>query len=278
MSSATFDWGPRLAGGPLFLGILNLTPDSFSDGGHYLDLEAALAQARSLVAAGARMLDLGAESTRPGAAPVSEDTEWQRLAPVLARLRAELPDTPLSLDTRHATVAARGLEAGVAVLNDVTGFADPAMLDLARSTSCGLIAMRSRVADGHLQMPPYDDPAPRRADLAFAELRVVRDRLCLAGIPDARTLLDPGFGFGTTFLEDLALWQALPEMPGALGWPGDRFCIGISRKRFLVARAGTPGLAPALRDPLTAAAHAEALGWGFRVFRTHAIVAPGQPL
>jgi dihydropteroate synthase len=278
VSSAPFDWGPLLRGGPLFIGILNLTPDSFSDGGRYLDPEAALAQAQRLVAAGAGMLDLGAESTRPGSVPVSKDTEWERLAPVLARLRTELPDVPLSLDTRHAVVAARGLEAGVAVLNDVTGFSAPAMLDLARSTFCGCIAMRSRLTDEHLLMPPYDDPTPGRADAAIAELRVVRDRLCLAGVPDARILLDPGFGFGTTFQEDLALWQALPELPGDLGWPGDHFCIGISRKRFLAARAGTPGLAPALRDPLTAAAHAEALGWGFRVFRTHAIVAPGQPL
>ena len=278
MSSAPFDWGPLLGGGPLFIGILNLTPDSFSDGGRYLAPDDALAQAQRLVAAGAGMLDLGAESTRPGSAPVSEDTEWERLAPVLARLRMELPDVPLSLDTRHAVVAARGLEAGVAVLNDVTGFSAPTMLELARSTSCGCIAMRSRVADEHLLMPPYDDPTPGRADAAIAELRVVRDRLCLAGVPDARILLDPGFGFGTTFQEDLALWQALPELPGALGWPGDHFCIGISRKRFLAARAGTPGLAPALRDSLTAAAHAEALGWGFRVFRTHAIVAPGLSL
>ena len=278
MSSAPFDWGPHLAGGPLFIGILNLTPDSFSDGGRYLDPDAALAQAQHLVAAGAGMLDLGAESTRPGSAPVSEDTEWERLAPVLALLQRELPQTPLSLDTRHTVVAARGLEAGAAVLNDVTGFSTPAMLDLARSTSCGLIAMRSRVVNEHLLMPPYDDPTPGRADAAIAELRVVRDRLCLAGVPDARILLDPGFGFGTTFQEDLALWQALPELPGALGWPGDHFCIGISRKRFLAARAGTPGLAAALRDPLTAAAHAEVLGWGFRVLRTHAIAASGQPL
>ena len=82
MRSAPFDWGPRLAGGPLFIGILNLTPDSFSDGGRYLDPHAAMAQAQRLVAAGAGMLDLGAESTRPGSAPVSEDTEWERLAPV----------------------------------------------------------------------------------------------------------------------------------------------------------------------------------------------------
>jgi dihydropteroate synthase len=99
----------------------------------------------------------------------------------------------------------------------------------------------------------------------------VRDGLNGAGIPSDRVLLDPGFGFGTTFLEDLALWEALQGLPKALAWPPERICLGLSRKRFLAARAGTPGLAPAQRDELTALAHAEAIRWGYRVFRTHAI-------
>lgn len=266
-----FDWGPLLKGGPLFIGILNLTPDSFSDGGRFLAPEAALAQARALVAAGAGMLDLGAESTRPGAAPVSATTEWERLEPVLAALGEQLPAIPLSLDTRHAGVAARGLAAGVAVLNDATGFSDPAMLDLAGGSSCGLIAMRSRREGAGFHMPPYDDPTPRDAEAAIRELCAVRDRLLQAGVFGTRILLDPGFGFGTTFREDLALWQALPRLPEALTWPVERFCLGISRKRFLAARAGAPGLPPGQRDGLTADAHAEARRWDYRVFRTHAI-------
>lgn len=253
------------------MGILNLTPDSFSDGGRFTDLEAALAQARSLAGSGARMLDLGAESTRPGAAPVDAETEWSRLAPVIAALKTHLPGLPLSLDTRHAAVAARGLEAGIAVLNDVTGFSDPGMLDLARRSDAGLIAMRSRLSGSGFHMPPYEDPAPADAARAMAELRLVRDRLRTAGVDDGRVLLDPGFGFGTTYLEDLALWEALPRLPEALEWPAERFCIGISRKRFLAARAGAPGLAPSLRDPLSAEAHAEAFKWGYRVFRSHAL-------
>jgi dihydropteroate synthase len=266
-----FDWGPLLTGGPLFIGILNLTPDSFSDGGLFTDQEAALAQARRLLEAGAGMLDLGAESTRPGAAAIPPDREWDRLEPVLDHLHLALPHLLLSLDTRHAEVARRGLEAGISVLNDVTGFSDLAMLNLARESACGLIAMRSRRKAEGFHMPPYEDPAPNGPDAAIAELRVVRDRLRGAGIQDRRLLLDPGFGFGTTFVEDRALWDALPQLPSALAWPAERICIGISRKRFLAARSGQPALPPSQRDDLTRSAHAEAMAWGYRVFRTHAI-------
>lgn len=266
-----FDWGPLLKGGPLFIGILNLTPDSFSDGGQFLEPDTALAQALDLVRHGARMLDLGAESTRPGAIRVDEATEWHRIEPVLSRLAGALPNLPLSLDTRHAEVAARGLAKGVSVINDVTGFSDPDMLALIQASACGLIAMRSRKHGQGFHMPPYDDPAPMDAAEAITELLDVRDRLHGAAIPARRVLLDPGFGFGTTYLEDLALWEALPSLPQALTWPPERICIGLSRKRFLANRAGNPNLPPAQRDGLTGAAHAEAIAWGYRVFRTHAI-------
>jgi dihydropteroate synthase len=260
-----------LKGGPFFIGILNLTPDSFSDGGQFLDPEAALAQARHLVQAGARMLDLGAESTRPGAAPVGAATEWARLEAVLSLLTKSLPDIPLSLDTRHADVAAHGLTAGASVINDVTGFSDSHMLNLALTSSCGLIAMRSRQLGQKLHMPPYRDPEPKDAAAAITELGAIRDRLQGAGVQPERVLLDPGFGFGTTYLEDLALWEALPRLPESLAWPAERICIGISRKRFLAARAGVPDLPPAGRDDLTREAHTEAIHRGYRVFRTHAI-------
>ena len=271
MTTDSFQWGPLVKSGPLFIGILNLTPDSFSDGGQFMDPESALAQARLLVQTGARMLDLGAESTRPGAAPVDAATESARLEAVLPILAKCLPDIPLSVDTRHADVADKGLSAGASVINDVTGFSDPPMLDLALSSPCGLIAMRSRRLGQKLHMPPYGDPAPKDAEVAIAELGAIRDRLHRAGVQAERVLLDPGFGFGTTYLEDLALWEALPRLPESLAWPAERICIGISRKRFLAARAGTPGLPPAGRDDLTRAAHIEAIHLGYRVFRTHAI-------
>lgn len=268
-----FDWGPLLPGrGPCVIGIINLTPDSFSDGGCHLDPLAALARGRELAEAGARILDLGAESTRPGAVPVAEEEEWRRLEPVLRRLREELPGMALSVDTRRPATAARALDAGAAVLNDVHGFADPAMRALAVEHRCGLIAMRSRRRGGGLWMPPYDGPLGGGAASLLEELRRVKHGLLEAGIAPCRILLDPGFGFGTTFLEDLALWEALPALPEALDWPVARFCLGVSRKRFVARRFGAdPQLPPAQRDAATALAHREAQDWGYRVFRSHAL-------
>ncbi|MDR3671713.1 MAG: dihydropteroate synthase [Holophaga sp.] len=263
--------GPVALTAPLFLGIVNVTPDSMSDGGRFLEPAAAVAQGRLLARQGAAVLDLGAESTRPGAAPVGPDQEWSRLEPVLAVLRAELPQVPLSLDTRHPLTAARGLRAGAAILNDVTGFSDPELLGLAQSSACGLIAMRSRMTDGSLDMPAYGLPAPEEPAACIRQLVAVRDRLLRAGIAPERILLDPGFGFGTSYAGDQALWQALPGLPAALDWPVERFCIGISRKRFLAWRAGSPDLPAGQRDVLTAQAHREAMAMGYRVFRSHRV-------
>jgi dihydropteroate synthase len=253
------------------MGIVNVTPDSFSDGGRFLDPGAACAQAAALAAQGAGVLDLGAESTRPGSAPVSPEAEWERLRPVLERLRRRLPGVPLSLDTRHPEVAARGLAAGAAILNDVSGFRDPAMLAAAAGGRCGLVAMRSRMAGEAFVMPPYDQPAPDQPEAAIRELAEVRDRLLGAGIAPERILLDPGFGFGLGYAGDLALWTALERLPEALDWPAERFCIGVSRKRFIARRAGCSELPADQRDRLTAEAHREALALGYRVFRSHAV-------
>ena len=261
--------GPLPATGPFFLGILNITPDSFSDGGRFLAPSAALAQARKLLAQGAHALDVGAESTRPQAVPVSPELEWARLEPVLRCLRANLPQVPISLDTRHASVAALGLGLGAAVINDVSGCSDPEMLGLIQASNCGLIAMRSRMRDGAFLMPPYEVPGATGAQAPIAELAALKARLLHAGIEPGRILLDPGFGFGMPFTEELALWNALADLPRELGWPAQGFCIGISRKRFLARRAGTPALPVEQRDALTAEAHRQALTLGYRIFRTH---------
>ena len=257
---------------PLYLGILNVTPDSFSDGGRFRDPALALAQARHLVAQGAGVLDVGAESTRPEATPVSPEEEWARLEPVLLLLRSALPQIPISLDTRHGRVAERGLRCGVSIINDVCGCSDPLLLQAVRASDCGIIAMRSRMAGDRFAMPPYDLPGPSDPAVAVAELAVVKDRLLAAGIGPGRILLDPGFGFGLSYAGDLALWEALPRLPAMLDWPAARFCLGISRKRFLAWRAGTPKLATGERDALTASAHRQATAQGYRVFRTHRVL------
>jgi dihydropteroate synthase len=263
---------------PLFMGILNVTPDSMSDGGRFVEPGPALAQVRSLIGQGAGILDLGAESTRPGSGAVTPEAEWDRMRPVLEAVRRQWPDLPVSLDTRRAAVAARGLRAGALIINDVTGFHDPGMLRVVRDLDCGLIAMRSLLRGDDLVMPPYDQPAPDQPAAAIRQLAEVRDRLLGAGIAPERILLDPGFGFGTSYAGDLALWNALPILPEALDWPVQRFCIGISRKRFLAWRAGSPDLPPAGRDALTNQAHREAMDLGYRVFRTHAVAPPlAQP-
>ena len=261
---------------PIFLGILNITPDSFSDGGRHLAPAAAEEQAVHLLESGAALLDLGAESTRPGAAPIPPEKEWQRLRPVLELLGRSHPGIPLSLDTRHPSVAQKGLAGGAAVLNDITGFSDPALLALAQETSCGLIAMRSRMRAGRLYMPAYSENGASSAEAAIEELRQIKNRLLDAGIAADRILLDPGFGFGTVYSEDLALWQALPVLPKALDWPIERFCLGISRKRFIAWRAGLPTLPPDQRDALTHEAQTEAMRLGYRIFRTHTVNRPSK--
>ncbi len=255
---------------PIFLGILNLTPDSFSDGERHQSLEAAIQHAAALVEHGALILDLGAESTRPGAQELDIETEWQRLEGPLKAIRASFPQTLISIDTRHAECARRAIAAGASILNDVEGFSDPAMLDLARKSECGLIAMRSRKKDGKLFMPDYKGPGQTDALTVIHEMRALKQNLLNQGIQPERLVLDPGFGFGTTFEEDLAVWHELPQLPEALDWPKGRICIAISRKRFVALRAGCPTLPPQERDELTRAAHLEAQKWGYVLFRTHA--------
>jgi len=254
---------------PCYLAILNLTPDSFSDGGLFLEPVNAINRGRELLTQGAHIIDIGAESTRPGSRPVAPDEEWARIAPVLSGLRDEYPDCTLSIDTRHPEVASLALDAGADIINDVTGFQNPEMLNLVSNSKCGLIAMRIRMVDGYIWMPDYLDPTPKKAAGAIQELEIIKDRLLGAGIEPERILLDPGFGFGTTFLEDQALWDGLSEIPAILDWPVERFCIAISRKRFVARTFGVGE--NAMLDAKTAELHKNALNIGYKVFRTHSV-------
>lgn len=254
---------------PLYLAVLNLTPDSFSDGGLFLDPAQAAAHAIQLLAQGANIVDIGAESTRPGSQPIGPQEEWRRIEPALSLLKKTAPDCILSIDTRHPEVAHQALNQGVDIINDITGFQNAEMLDLASGSNCGLIATRGRMTDGRLLAPDYSDLSPRSADEAVSEIGLIRDRLLSADIDPERIVLDPGFGFGTTFLEDQAIWNALPHLPSLLNWPIERFCIGISRKRFVACTFEISGNIPL--DAKTAEMHKHAMEIGYKIFRTHAV-------
>lgn len=249
---------------PCIAGILNLTPDSFWDGGRHAGVDDALRHAEALLADGADLLDLGGESTRPGAADVGVDEEVRRVVPVIEALAREWPLVPLSVDTVKSQVARAALDVGAAVINDVSALRlDPAIGPLVAEHGAGLVLMHSRgdVAD----MASYDladygaDPV---ADM-LGELAAQRDRAREAGVPDDAILLDPGLGFSKRTPHSVAALNALHRFREL----GHEVLIGPSRKRFLGDAAG--GLEPELR--LEGTLVACVLGWarGARVFRVH---------
>ena len=250
---------------PAVVGILNLTPDSFSDGGKYLEPDRALSRAEELVAQGAVMLDLGAESTRPGtAAPVPEEDEWRRLEPALTAVVARFPGVPVSVDTVKSGVARRALDAGAWAINDVSGLRlDPAIADACAAAGAGLILMHSRGDVGTMatyRHARYRDVAADVADeLGAAVAQAERH-----GMTRERIVLDPGLGFAKTPEQS---YQALRGVP-TLERMGHAVMIGPSRKRFLGAVTGRE---VGERDVATAAACA--LGWmlGARLFRVHEV-------
>ncbi len=210
---------------PLLMGIVNVTPDSFSDGGRFLDPAAAIEQGLRLAADGADLLDVGGESTRPGATPVEVDEELNRVVPVVAEL-CRRTSIPISIDTAKPEVAREAVAAGAAVLNDVTAFADPAMIALAVESGVGVCAMHMRGTPRSMQdNPTYDDIGAEV--LEFLTLR--RDVLEARGIDRDRIALDPGIGFGKTLDHNLSLLSKAWSFH-ALGCP---VLIGHSRKRFI---------------------------------------------
>ena len=211
---------------PLLMGVVNVTPDSFSDGGRFFEPAAAVEHGLRLAAEGADLLDVGGQSTRPGSEPVDAEEELRRVMPVVARL-CEKTDLPVSIDTSRATVAREALRAGVEVINDVTALSgDEGMPALAAETGCGVCAMHTRGTPRTMQRDPvYDDVVEE----VLKYLRGRRDALVAAGIESARIALDPGIGFGKTLEHNLTLLGNAWRLH-ALGCP---VLVGHSRKRFI---------------------------------------------
>ena len=250
------------------MGIVNVTPDSFSDGGTFLDTQAAVDQALRLAAEGADLIDVGGESTRPYSDPVDASVELARVVPVLSKLQGALT-VPLSIDTTKSAVARAAIAAGAEIINDISGFAaDPAMRALAVETGVGVCAMHMQGTPQTMQdQPNYTDVVAEVAEY----LRGRRDALLAAGIASDRIALDPGIGFGKTHEHNLALLAACGRLH-ALGCP---ILVGHSRKGFIGKvigdktadrTAGTIGAALALARA------------GVQILRVHDVAAVRQAL
>lgn len=263
---------------PRVMAVVNLTPDSFFDGGNLLAPGAGEANAgmavrhcRGLVQQGADILDLGGESTRPGSTPVGAELELRRVLPVLRRLRddPELVAVPISVDTRHAEVAEAAMAAGAAIINDISGLADPAMAEVAACTGAGLVL-------GHLR----GEPATMQTHVCFNDLlaEVARElvaaveRALRAGVPNDRILVDPGIGFGKTAEQSTALLAASMELTQRTGCP---VLIGASRKAFLGVITGKP-VGERLIGSVAAAVIA--VERGASVVRVHDVAATAEAL
>jgi dihydropteroate synthase len=257
---AAHDAATRAPAAPVVMGVVNVTPDSFSDGGRFLEPGAAVERALALVEAGARVLDVGGESTRPGAAPVSAERELERVLPVVRALAAAT-DVPVSVDTSKAQVAALCLASGARLVNDVSaGRNEPDLLGHVARARAGIVLM-------HMQGNPGDmQRSPAYADVVREVLAFLRERAahCLAaGIDPERIAVDPGIGFGKTVEHNLALLRALPELR-SLGMP---IVLGVSRKSFLGALSGERD--PADREAESLAATAIGAALGADVHRVH---------
>lgn len=248
---------------PVIVGILNVTPDSFSDGGRHLELHPALAQAERLIADGAAVIDIGGESTRPGAAPVPADEERRRVVPVVQALSRAHPDLVITIDTVKAAVAEAAFEAGAAAVNDVSAFRlDPAMPGAVARAGAGAILMHSRGAVSDMASYQHADYGSNVVAAVMSELSAAIALGAAAGIPLNAMVVDPGFGFSKRIEDNILLFDQLPAL-AALGQP---ILVGPSRKRFLGAISGKE---VGDRDRITAVACALAYERGARLFRVH---------
>ena len=253
IGTRTFAWGSRT----FVMGIVNVTPDSFSGDGLFVGeaapIEAAVTQARAMVADGADILDVGGESTRPGHAPVDETEELRRVVPVITAIRDALPDMPISVDTTKPAVADAALDAGADLINDIWGVApDNAQMRLAAQRRAPIVLMHNRAE------PVYRDLIPEVLD----DLRAATDRALAAGVVEDAIIVDPGFGFGKTPEHNLALLRNLAEF-GRLGRP---VLLGTSRKSTL---GRVLDLSPEERLEATIATTALAAAAGVDIVRVH---------
>ncbi|HTU19061.1 MAG TPA: dihydropteroate synthase [Gemmataceae bacterium] len=249
---------------PLILGIVNVTPDSFSDGGRFLDTDAAVTHALHLVEEGADLLDIGGESTRPGSQPVALEDELSRVLPVVRRLAVQTA-VPLSVDTNKAEVARQALEAGAHIINDITALqGDPAMPAVIRAHRAGVILMHMQGTPATMQTAPhYANVVAEVAAFLEARLQACAD----LGIAGSQVVLDPGIGFGKTAEHNVQLLAHLEELR-RLGRP---VCLGVSRKGFLGQLLGRP-LEQRLAGSLAAVCFALARG-SAQIFRVHDVAA-----
>jgi dihydropteroate synthase len=260
------------------MGIVNVTPDSFSDGGQFwssdraFDPARAIAHAQQLIAEGADILDIGGESTRPGAAPVSVEEECARVLPVIDGLRQA--GRPISVDTRRPEVMRRAVTVGVDMLNDVNGFRDRDAFQVAVQSTCGLCVMHMQGEPQTMQQAPaYNDVVAEVTGFLIAQ----RDALMARGVDRQRILLDPGFGFGKTLEHNLALMRALGPLSAR-----QPVLVGVSRKRMIGSLmeglAAVPTSEPAQRVSGSVAAALWAAAQGAQVLRVHDVGATVQAL
>lgn len=260
---------PRWAGldpGPVVMGILNVTPDSFSDGGDIMDATTAIAAGRQMIAEGAGILDIGGESTRPGSKPVSPEEERRRILPVIVGLTGR--GVPLSVDTRNASTMAAALDAGATLVNDVSGLShDAAAASLIAGRGCPVVLMHMRGTPDTMQaLAVYDDVAAE----VLAELAARIATAEAAGIDRSRIAIDPGVGFAKTAEQNIILLQRLPILLGL----GCRILVGVSRKHFIGLLSGVAD--PKQRVAGSIAAGVFALSQGASILRVHDVVATVQ--
>ncbi len=259
MLTAPATWAGLSLARPLVMGILNVTPDSFSDGGRHAAPETAIAAGRRMLAEGADILDIGGESTRPGSAAVPPEDEITRIQPVIRALAAE--GAVISVDTRNAPTMAAALDAGARIINDVSALRhDSAALPLVAARNCPVILMHMRgTPDTMNNLATYDDVA---ADVA-AELLAARAAALAAGVKPENICLDPGLGFAKRGAQNVELLRATRRLAG-LGHP---FLVALSRKRFLGEISGEAEAAK--RDPESLAAGLFAVARGAHILRVH---------